>query len=101
MLLCDDERFARRIRHLATQARAAAPHYEHVEVGFNHRLSNLLAAFGRGQLATLDDRIARRRQINECYPAELAGIAGVEFMPFAPYGGNSLPSLDSVENPSG
>jgi dTDP-4-amino-4,6-dideoxygalactose transaminase len=86
MLLCDDERFARRIRHLATQARAPAPHYEHVEVGFNYRLSNLLAAFGRGQLATLDDRIARRRQINECYRAGLAGIAGVEFMPIAPYG---------------
>jgi pyridoxal phosphate-dependent aminotransferase EpsN len=85
MLLCDDERFARRIRNLATQARAPAPHYEHVEVGFNYRLSNLLAAFGRGQLATLHERIDRRRYINECYSAALANVAGVEFMPVASY----------------
>ncbi len=60
-LLCHDRGAAERARYLATQARRPAAHYEHTEVGFNYRLSNLLAAFGRGQLATLDERIARRR----------------------------------------
>lgn len=83
MLLCNDENFARRIRHLATQARESAPHYEHVEVGYNYRLSNLLAAFGLGQLRTLEERVARRKTINERYQAALAGYAGLVFAPVA------------------
>src|SRR5581483_6379031 len=55
-LLCHDRASADRARYLATQARQPAAHYEHTEVGFNYRLSNLLAAFGRGQLASLDER---------------------------------------------
>ncbi len=79
-LVTDDDVLAARVRSLATQARQPVAHYEHHEVGFNYRLSNLLAAFGRAQLATLGDRLARRRGINERYRAELAELP-VTFMP--------------------
>jgi dTDP-4-amino-4,6-dideoxygalactose transaminase/lipopolysaccharide/colanic/teichoic acid biosynthesis glycosyltransferase len=78
-LLCHDADAAERARYLATQARRPVAHYEHTEVGFNYRLSNLLAAFGRGQLATLDDRIARRRAIQARYREAFADLAGVGF----------------------
>ena len=81
MLLTDDGEVAARARHLATQAREPAPHYEHVEVGFNYRLSNLLAAVGRGQLRHLDERVARRRAIQERYRQRLGGLPGVTMMP--------------------
>lgn len=83
-LVCDDEALAVRYRHLATQAREPAPHYEHTEVGFNYRLSNLLAAFGRGQLATLTDRIGRRRAIRARYAELFADAPGVELNPIGP-----------------
>ena len=86
MVLCIDEEAARRVRYLATQAREPLPHYEHREVGYNYRLSNLLAAFGRGQLITLPERIARRRAINERYREALKGAPGISFMPVAAYG---------------
>jgi dTDP-4-amino-4,6-dideoxygalactose transaminase len=75
-----------RARHLATQAREPVPHYEHVDVGYNYRLSNLLAAVGRGQLASLPEKIARRRHINRRYREDLRHLAGIAFMPEAPYG---------------
>lgn len=84
MLVTDDDRFAARIRHLATQAREPAAHYEHTEIGFNYRLSNLLAAFGRGQLVTLGERIERRREIREAYAQLFAGIPGTRLNPIAP-----------------
>ncbi|MEA3215683.1 MAG: hypothetical protein QOJ19_1839 [Acidimicrobiia bacterium] len=80
MVVTDDAAFAQRIRFLATQAREPTPHYEHVEIGFNFRLSNLLAAFGRGQVATLADRIAARRAINARYREHFSGLP-LEFMP--------------------
>jgi dTDP-4-amino-4,6-dideoxygalactose transaminase len=83
-LVCDDEQLAARYRHLATQAREPAAHYEHTEVGFNYRLSNLLAAFGRGQLATLAERIERRRHIRERYAEHLAAVPGVALNPIGP-----------------
>jgi len=86
MLVTDDERLAQRVRHLSTQAREPVPHYEHLEVGFNYRLSNLLAAIGRGQLAVLDERVAARRAINARYRALLADVPGISFMPEAAYG---------------
>ena len=86
MLITDDEHLARRCRHLSTQAREPAPHYEHIEVGYNYRLSNLLAAFGRGQLADLTRRVARRREINQRYRAALGELPGLAFMPEADYG---------------
>ena len=78
-LLCHDRGTAERVRYLATQARLPVAHYEHAEVGFNYRLSNLLAAFGLGQLATLDERIARRREIQARYREAFADLPGVAF----------------------
>jgi dTDP-4-amino-4,6-dideoxygalactose transaminase len=86
MFLCQDPMLAARVRHLATQAREPVVHYEHKEVGFNYRLSNLLAAFGRGQLAALEERIKRRRQVNTAYRQALAEVPGIGFMPIADYG---------------
>ena len=73
-------------RKLSTQAREPAPHYEHTEIGFNYRLSNLLAAVGRAQLEVLADRVAVRRRINERYRELLADVPGISFMPEASYG---------------
>ena len=84
MLVTDDAAVADRVRHLATQAREPVPHYEHIEVGYNYRLSNLLAAFGRAQLADLDRRVERRRAIFDRYVAALGHLPGVGFMPEAP-----------------
>ncbi len=86
MLVSDDEDLVARARYLATQARQPAPHYEHTEVGFNYRLSNLLAALGRAQLRTLQARIARRRAIRARYVEALGAHPGVTFMPDADYG---------------
>lgn len=86
MLVSHDEAMIDRARYLSTQAREPVVHYEHLAVGFNYRLSNLLAAVGRGQLRGLDDRIARRRAINERYRHALAEVPGIDFMPVAPYG---------------
>jgi dTDP-4-amino-4,6-dideoxygalactose transaminase len=83
MLVTDDEHMARRVRHLATQAREPFDHYEHTEVGYNYRLSNLLAAFGRGQLFGLDDRIARRTDIRARYAEFFAEVPGVALNPIA------------------
>ena len=86
MLLADDEALVARARFLATQARDPAPHYEHSTVGYNYRLSNLLAAVGRGQLRSLDDKVDARRAVNACYHAGLCDLPGVAFMPEAGYG---------------
>jgi len=78
MLLSDDAALAARVRYLATQARQPVVHYEHTEIGYNYRLSNLLAALGRAQLARLDGMIARRRALRSRYKACFAEVAGVE-----------------------
>ena len=75
-----------RARHLATQARDPFPHYEHSDIGYNYRLSNLLAALGRAQLLDLDGRIDRRRRINAAYRHGLGDLPGIRFMPVAEYG---------------
>jgi pyridoxal phosphate-dependent aminotransferase EpsN len=75
-----------RARHLANQARDPAAHYQHSCIGFNYRLSNLLAAIGRGQLRSLNDKVRRRRAINDRYQRELALLPGIAFMPEADYG---------------
>ena len=77
MFLTGDAELARRVRYLSTQARQPFKHYEHIDIGYNYRLSNILAALGRAQLARLDQSLARRRQIRESYRAAFAGIAGV------------------------
>jgi dTDP-4-amino-4,6-dideoxygalactose transaminase len=86
MLVTDDGRVATQARHLATQAREPVPHYEHRVVGYNYRLSNLLAAVGRGQLQRLDDLIAARRATARYYRAGLGDLPGLTFMPVAEYG---------------
>ena len=86
MLVTPRADWADRVRHLATQAREPAPHYEHADIGYNYRLSNLLAAIGRGQLRNLPDRVAARRRIFANYRNALADVDGIEFMPIAPYG---------------
>ena len=86
MFVTDDEGLARRVRHLATQAREPVLHYEHNDVGYNYRLSNLLAALGRAQLAGLDEKLARRREINATYRRYLEPLAGVAFAPHDPDG---------------
>jgi dTDP-4-amino-4,6-dideoxygalactose transaminase len=86
MLASDDGELVERVRFLAQQAREPEPHYEHREIGYNYRLSNLLAALGRAQLATLDERVRRRRAIFERYRQLLGGERGIEFMPEAPWG---------------
>jgi len=78
MLLTDDAGFARRVRYLATQARQPTAHYEHIDIGYNYRMSNLLAALGRAQLSRLDAMIARRREMRELYKAVFANVPGVQ-----------------------
>jgi dTDP-4-amino-4,6-dideoxygalactose transaminase len=75
-----------RAKFLASQARDPAPHYQHSEIGFNYRMSNLLAAVGLGQLRNLDQRLAQRRDNNQYYRRKFASLAGIEVMPEAPYG---------------
>jgi len=83
MLLSDNEGYIKKARFWATQARDAAPWYEHTEIGYNYRMSNLLAAVGRGQMLHIDERIARRREIYARYARELADVGGVKLMPEA------------------
>src|SRR3954452_23691670 len=86
VLVTDDGSVAKQVRHLATQAREPVPHYEHRTVGYNYRLSNLLAAVGRGQVQRLDELIAARRETNRFYRAALGDLPGLSFMPVADYG---------------
>lgn len=81
MLVSADAALVADVRHRATQAREPVPHYEHEVIGFNYRLSNLLAAVGRGQLEGLDAKIAHRRRVRERYVAELGDLAGWTFNP--------------------
>ena len=86
MMVSSDPALIERAHKLATQARDTAPHYEHTELGYNYRLSNVLAGIGRGQLQSLPQRIERRRQIFEFYRQALDDLPGVEFMPESPEG---------------
>ncbi|WIM94219.1 aminotransferase class I/II-fold pyridoxal phosphate-dependent enzyme [Actinoplanes oblitus] len=86
MLVTDDASVAGQVRHLATQAREPVPHYEHRTVGYNYRLSNLLAAVGRGQLQRLPSMIEARRVTAEHYRAALGDLPGFHFLPVAAYG---------------
>jgi pyridoxal phosphate-dependent aminotransferase EpsN len=86
MLATNDGALAATARHLATQARDPAPHYEHSTIGYNYRLSNLLAGVGRAQLEVLPERVAARRANFEFYREALSQQPGIEFMPEATYG---------------
>ncbi len=79
-MVTDDADAASRARFLATQARDPSPHYEHTVMGYNYRMSNLLAALGRAQLADLERRVERRRDHNAFYRQALGDLPGVRFM---------------------
>ena len=81
MLVSDDEEKIKKVRFWSTQSRDAARHYQHSELGFNYRMSNVVAGIGRGQLKVLDQRVAKKKYIFEFYKRELGGLEGVEFMP--------------------
>lgn len=78
MVVTDDDAIAQKVRFLSTQAREPAVHYEHLEVGFNYRLSNILSALGRAQLQKLDSFVAQRRDIRHRYRTLFANADGVE-----------------------
>jgi len=86
MLVSPDKRLVEHAIKLATQARDAAPHYEHSEVGYNYRLSNVLAGIGRGQLRVLEDRVVARQRNFAFYVDRLGGLPGIGFMPDAGWG---------------
>jgi dTDP-4-amino-4,6-dideoxygalactose transaminase len=86
MLLTDRKEWADQARFLATQARDPAPHYQHSHIGYNYRMSNLLAALGRGQLLRLAEKVEARRRNYRTYEAALGKHPGIHFMPEAPYG---------------
>ena len=81
MLITNEAELANKARFLATQARDPAPHYQHSTVGYNYRMSNILAGVGRGQLRVLSERVAARRAVFELYRQELAAVQWLEFMP--------------------
>jgi pyridoxal phosphate-dependent aminotransferase EpsN len=86
MLVSDKEEYIEHAKFLSTQARDPAPYYQHSHIGYNYRLSNLLAAIGRGQLERLDEKMAKKRAINEFYRKALEELPGIDFMPKASYG---------------
>ncbi len=95
MLIAADSTLVERARFLATQARDPAPHYQHSTIGYNYRMSNLLAAVGRGQLRHLEERVERRRANFEFYRRALGDLPGIEFMPEIP-GGRSTRWLTCI-----
>jgi pyridoxal phosphate-dependent aminotransferase EpsN len=86
MLVSNDATLIEQARFLATQARDPAPHYQHSQIGHNYRMSNVLAAIGRGQLRQLPARMAARRRIFDTYRSRLADLPGLSFIPQASYG---------------
>ena len=86
LLLSRNKELIDKARFLAMQARDPAPHYQHSQIGFNYRMSNIVAAIGRGQLKVLDERIAKRRTNFEYYRSHLADLPGISFMPELPDG---------------
>ncbi|MEW4215190.1 aminotransferase class I/II-fold pyridoxal phosphate-dependent enzyme [Bacillus thuringiensis] len=81
MLVSNDEERVSKVRFWATQSRDQARHYQHSELGFNYRMSNVVAGIGRGQLKVLDQRVQKKRYIFDFYKRELGNLEGIEFMP--------------------
>lgn len=86
MLVSADRSLIDHARKLAQQSRDPAPHYEHSEIGYNYRMSNILAGVGRGQMESLTDRVAAKRRIFDFYRARMADLPGIAFMPEASWG---------------
>lgn len=81
MVVCNDSAKADKIKFWSTQSREQERHYEHLELGYNYRMSNVLAGIGRGQLKVLQQRVEKKKYIYEYYKRELSSLDGVEFMP--------------------
>ncbi|WHH61717.1 aminotransferase class I/II-fold pyridoxal phosphate-dependent enzyme [Petroclostridium sp. X23] len=81
MLISNNQEKIAKVRFWATQSRDPARHYQHSELGFNYRMSNIVAGIGRGQLKILDQRVAKKKNIFEFYKREIGGLEGVQFMP--------------------
>jgi dTDP-4-amino-4,6-dideoxygalactose transaminase len=86
MLASDDRGFIERARFLSQQARDPSAHYEHSQIGYNYRMSNVVAAIGLAQLECLDQRVRRKRDIFNHYSDALADLPGIQLMPEAPHG---------------
>ncbi len=86
MLASDDGYLIKKAKFLSQQARDPAPHYEHTQIGYNYRMSNIVAAIGRGQLRVLHERVEKKRWICDYYRKALADMPGIEFMPETSYG---------------
>lgn len=78
-LVSNNKAWIDRAIHLATQARDEAPHYQHTEIGYNYRLSNVLAGIGRGQMQVIEERVSKRRTVNQFYRKHLDSLPGVQF----------------------
>ena len=81
MLVSNNEEKVKKVRFWSTQSRDQARHYQHSELGFNYRMSNVVAGIGRGQLKVLDQRVAKKKYIYEFYKKELGHLEGINFMP--------------------
>lgn len=79
-LISDEKDLIEKARFLATQARDKAPHYQHSQIGYNYRMSNIVAGIGRGQMEVLENRVSRRRDIFHCYEENLREIDGIKFL---------------------
>jgi dTDP-4-amino-4,6-dideoxygalactose transaminase len=88
-LVTNSAEWAQKARFWATQAKDDAPHYQHSELGYNYRLSNLLAGIGRGQMELLEDRVKKRREMYAWYQQRLSGLPGLLFGPTEPAGGHA------------
>ncbi|WP_349771152.1 DegT/DnrJ/EryC1/StrS family aminotransferase [Phototrophicus methaneseepsis] len=86
MLISDDRALIEHARKLASQSREPVAHYEHLEIGYNYRMSNILAAIGCGQMTVLEDRVRRKREIYAYYAQRLGDIPGLTFVDEMPYG---------------
>lgn len=86
MLVTEDEHLARHVKKVATQSREPAPHYEHKELGYNYRLSNVLAGIGRGQLTVLDSRVRARQRVFDRYKSAFSTIPGLDLQTEATWG---------------
>ena len=79
-LVSGDKELVEKARFLSTQARDKAPHYQHSEIGYNYRISNILAGIGRGQMEVINERVERRREIFMFYKSYLSSLPGIEFL---------------------
>ncbi|MEQ8156323.1 MAG: DegT/DnrJ/EryC1/StrS family aminotransferase [Clostridiaceae bacterium] len=86
MLVSEDEEAIKKVKFWATQAKEPERYYQHIEIGYNYRLSNVLAGIGRGQVRVLRERIRQKKNIFDTYRRELAHIQDIEFMPIADFG---------------